>query len=230
MDEAALFRLLSWLSPAFPVGAFSYSHGLEWAIEVGLVREEASLRAWLEDLLAHGTLAQDACLAALAHRAVECDDRAGFAELRALAAALPPTAELLLETTAQAGAFARTVLAAWPDRAERIRPYLAEPEEPPALVFPLAVAAATAAHGVPRRAALLALVHASTSNLVSAAMRLVPLGQSTGQRVLAALEGAVLDAVARAERARLEELGTGSLVLDWCSLRHETQYTRLFRS
>lgn len=230
MDERALYRLLTWLSPGFPVGAFSYSHGLEWAVEAGLVRAEAALVAWLEDLLALGTLGQDAILLARAHEAVAAGDRAAFAELRALAAALPGTAELLLETSAQGAAFARTCLTAWPDPEGSLAGLLDEPEAPPPLAYPLAVGAVAAAHGVPLAATLAAFLQSVVANLVSAGVRLIPLGQTAGQRALAALEPAVAAAARRAERVGLEELGTASLVLDWCSLAHETQYTRLFRS
>jgi len=230
MDEAALYRLLTWLSPGFPVGAFSYSHGLERAVEAGLVRDEPGLVGWVADLLSHGTLGQDAILLARAHAAVEAEDEEGFAELRALAAALPATGELLLETTAQGTAFARTCLAAWPDPEGRLKQLLGEPDAAPPLAYPLAVGAAAAAHGIPRAATLWAFLLSVVANLVSAAVRLIPLGQTAGQRALAALEPAVRAAARRAERADLDELGTASLVLDWCSLSHETQYTRLFRS
>jgi urease accessory protein len=212
------------------VGAFSYSHGLERAVEAGLVRDEPGLVGWLEDLLAHGTLGQEAILLARAHAAVEAEDEEGFAELRALAAALPATGELLLETTAQGVAFARTCLAAWPDPDGRLARLVGEREGPPPLAYPLAVGAAAAAHGIPPAPALLAFLQSVVANLVSAAVRLIPLGQTAGQRALAALEPAVRAAALRAERADLDELGSASLVLDWCSLSHETQYTRLFRS
>jgi urease accessory protein len=230
MDEAGLYRLVTWLSPGFPVGAFSYSHGFERAVEAGLVRDEPGLVGWLEDLLAHGTLGQEAILLARAHAAVEAEDEEGFAELRALAAALPATGELLLETTAQGVAFARTCLAAWPHPDGRLARLVGEPEGPPPVAYPLAVGAAAAAHGIPPAPALLAFLQSVVANLVSAAVRLIPLGQTAGQRALAALEPAVRAAALRADRADLDELGSASLVLDWCSLSHETQYTRLFRS
>lgn len=228
--EAALYRLASWLSPAFPVGAYSYSHGLERAIEAGLVRDAAGLALWLGDLLDHGGPRTDAVLLARGHDAVAAGDPAAFAELRAIGAALAPTAELALESRAQGAAFARTVLAAWPDPAGRLAAWLGEPEAPPALVYPLAVAACAACAGIPRGPAVLLYLQAVSANLVSAAVRLVPLGQSDGQRVLAALEPAVVRAAREAENTPLDEIGGAALVVEWCSLSHETQYTRLFRS
>ncbi len=193
------------------------------------MRYEAGLVVWLEDLLGHGTLGQDAILSARAHEAVTAGDRAAFAEPQALGAALPITGELLLGTSAQGAAFARTCLAARPAPDGSLAGLLDEPERAPVLAYPLAVGAVAAAHGVPLAATLGAFLQSVMANLVSAAVRLIPLGQTAGQRALAALEPAAA-AARRAERAGLEELGTASLVLDWCSLSPATQYTRLFRS
>lgn len=228
--EAALYRLASWLSPSFPIGSFSYSHGLEWAVEAGLVRDRPSLERWLEDLLRHGGPHSDAVLLARGHDAVQRQDLAGFAELRATAVALLATAELALESTAQGAAFARTASSCWPDPAGRLESLLAEPEAPPALVYPLAVAAVAAVHGIPRGPTVLLYLQSVVANLVSAAVRLVPLGQSDGQRAMAHLEEPVTKAAAAAEATPLSELATATFMVEWCSLAHETQYTRLFRS
>ena len=118
--EAALYRLLAWLSPAYPGGAYTYSHGLEWAVEAGLVRDRAGLVAWLSTVLRSGGGWQDAVLLAHAHRAVADGDDAGWRELRAMAPAWTPTAELALETRAQGEAFAAASLASWPDPAGRL--------------------------------------------------------------------------------------------------------------
>jgi urease accessory protein len=227
VTEEGFLKLLAWLSPAYPVGAFSYSHGLEWAVEAGLVRDGASLLAWLEDVLRQGSGWADAVLFARAHDAVSVDDRAAWAALGELAAALPPTAELELETMAQGAAFTRTTLATWPDEAGRLRGWIGSD---PAPAYPLAVAAVCAAHGVGLGAALPAYLHALLANFVSAGVRLVPLGQTDGQRVTAGLCGIIRHVAEGAAAASLDELGTSSLVIDWCSMQHETQYTRLFRS
>ena len=225
--EAALFRLLAWLSPAYPVGAYTYSHGLEWAVEAGLVGDRAGLVAWLATVLRSGGGWQDAVLLAHAHRAVTDGDDALWRGLRALAQAWAPTAELALETRAQGEAFATASLASWPDAGGRLARLL---DDGPGLTYPLAVGAVAAAHGVPLTLVLPAYLQAFAANLVSAAVRAVPLGQTDGQKALAALEPVVAEVALAARDCPLDELGTATLMVDLCSMRHETQYTRLFRS
>ena len=225
--EAAFYRLLAWLSPAYPVGAYSYSHGLEWAVEAGLVRDRASLESWLDAVLRHGGGWQDAVLLAHAHRRVSDRDDAGWHELRATAQAWAPTAELALETRAQGEAFAVASLASWPDPGDRLPGLLADGA---GLTYPLAVAAVAAVHKVPLPMVLPAYLQAFAANLVSAAVRAIPLGQTDGQKALAALEPVVANVAALATACPLDELGTATLMVDVCSMRHETQYTRLFRS
>lgn len=225
--EPALFRLLAWLSPAYPVGGYTYSHGLEWAVEQGRVRDRPSLEAWLDVVLRHGGGWSDAVLLAHAHRVVVADDLAAWQALRTLAQALAPTAELALETRAQGEAFAQASLACWPDAAGRLPALLVDG---PGLTYPLAVAAVAACHAVPLPLLLPAYLQAVAANLVSAAVRLVPLGQTDGQRATAALEPIVREVAALAPDCPLAELGTATLMVDVCSMRHETQYTRLFRS
>ncbi len=225
--EAALYRLHAWLSPAFPVGAYSYSHGLEWAVDAGLVRDRAGLESWLATILRHGGGWQDAVLLAHAHRTVAAGDEAAWLALRDLAQAWAPTAELALETRAQGEAFAAAGLASWPDPDGRLPALLADG---PGLTYPLAVGAVAAAHLVPLPLVLPAYLQAFAANLVSAAVRAVPLGQTDGQQALAALEPVVAEVAARAPSCALDDLGTAALMVDLCSMRHETQYTRLFRS
>jgi urease accessory protein len=208
-----LLKLQTWLSPAFPVGAFSYSHGLEWAVETALVTDRATLVDWIEGLLAHGTGRIDAMLFAAAWRA----QGAALDEVAALAAAFRGTRELALETAQQGEAFAKSVGTGWG-------------APPPAAAYPVAVGAASRAHGLALETALPLFVQAFAANLVSAGVRLVPLGQSDGLRALAALEAAVREAAQDAMTAPLDDLGAAAPMLDWCSMRHETQYTRLFRS
>lgn len=223
--SAWLYRLMAWLSPAYPVGAFSYSHGLEWAVEQGLVRDRPSLEAWLEDVLRHGGGRIDAILCAHAYAAAALGDRATLVGLRDLGEALAPTRELALETLSQGEAFRTTTLAAWPD-VERLAELL--PDRLPA--YPIAVGAAAAVAAIPLLPALEAYLHAFAANLTSAGVRLIPLGQTDGQRVLAGLELLCAELAEAARLAPLDDLGTATLMVDWCSMRHETQYTRLFRS
>ena len=224
--NAALYRLMTWLSPAYPVGAFSYSGGLEWAVEAGDVGDAESLRGWLAVVLAHGSGFCDAVFLACAHRAASAGDDAGLRAVAELAAAFAPSKERHLETTAQGRAFLEATRAAWPCAVlERFATLWAGP-----VAYPVAVAVAATGHGIAAEASLIAYLQSIAANLVSAGMRLVPLGQSDGQRVLAALEGVVADTAARACATPLDEVGGAAFRADLAGLRHETQYTRLFRS
>ncbi len=224
MSSGALYRLLAWLSPGYPVGAFAYSHGLEWAVETGAVADWAGLDRWLRDLLAHGGAWTDAVLFARAHDAAIAGDRAGLAEINDLAVALCPSSERRLETTAQGNAFLLATRASWPWDDDDVNAI------PGDCAYPVAVAWAAAGHGLPLEPALHAYVHAVAANLISAGVRLIPLGQTDGQRVLAALEDAVAQTAAAAQVADLAALGGCAFLSDVAAMRHETQYTRLFRS
>jgi urease accessory protein len=221
-----LYRLLAWLSPAYPIGGFSYSHGIETAVEEGFVINRASLVAWLQTVLQAGTGCVDAALFAAAWRAAHAKDWPAFDSVAERAAAWRGTSEMALESRQQGGSFLSITRTAWPHADldathERLGGELA---------LPVAVALAAAAHGIALEAALEGYLHAFTANLISAALRSVPLGQSDGQIALASLEPAVRKAVEAAVNADLDEVGTATPLLDWCSMRHETQYTRLFRS
>jgi urease accessory protein len=220
---AALYRLQAWLSPGYPVGAFSFSSGLEWAIEAGDIVDAPSLQRWITVILGDGGGFCDAVFFVHAHRAIEQGDSTALAAVAELALAFAPSKERHLETTAQGGAFLAATRAAWPCSAlDRLG---AGP-----CAYPVAVAAAAAGHGIPLAPALAAYLHALAANLISAGVRLVPLGQTDGQRVLAALEPVVAATASRALETPLDEVGSAAFRADLASLRHETQYTRLFRS
>jgi urease accessory protein len=225
-DAAALYRLLTWLSPAFPVGGFSYSSGIEWAVEAGDITDAVSLREWLGAMLTDGSGFCDALFLAQAHRAVsDCDQRA-LGDIAELAAAFVPSRERQLETSMQGRAFIETARAAWP--CEGLEQAIASCRG--AIVYPIAVGLVAAVHAISLAPVLHAFLHALTSNWISAGGRLIPLGQTDCQRVLAALEAVVTATAARAMHARLDDLGSATFRADLASLRHETQYTRLFRS
>jgi urease accessory protein len=226
-DElAGFYRLMTWLSPSFPVGAFSYSSGLEWAVEAGDVINLITLQDWLTSMLADGSSLCDGVFLAHAHRYVMAGDDPGLAELSELAAAFVPSRERQLETTAQGRAFVETIRAAWNcERLERAMQRLGQ-----APVYPVAVGIVSAAHGIPLPITLHAFLHALTANWISAAARLVPLGQTDSQRALAALEPVITTTGERAQLATIDELGSATFRADIASMRHEAQYTRLFRS
>jgi len=226
VSSAALCRLMAWLSPAYPVGAFSYSSGLEWAVEADEVRDAETLRRWLAVVIGAGSGHCDAVFFAHAHRAAASEDQTVLREVAELAAAFAPSRERHLETTAQGRAFLDTTQAAWPCCAlERLVAIWPGP-----YAYPIAVAVAAAGHGIALAPALHAYLHAVTANLISAGIRLIPLGQTDGQRVLAALQPVIEATAARARATALAEVGSAAFRADLASMRHETQYTRLFRS
>jgi urease accessory protein len=225
-EAAALYRLMTWLSPSFPVGAFSYSSGIEWAVEAGDIHDAASLRDWLASMLADGSGFCDGVFLAHAHRAAASLDDAGLREVAELAAAFVPSRERHLETSAQGRAFIEIARAAWNgDGLDRMVSCCDG-----IVVYPVALALVSAAHEIPLAPTLHAFLHALISNWISAGARLIPLGQTDSQRVLAVLEPIVVSTVKRALEASLEQLGGATFRADLASMRHETQYTRLFRS
>jgi urease accessory protein len=225
-EAAALYRLMTWLSPAFPVGAFSYSSGIEWAVEAGDIVDPASLRDWLGAMLAEGAGFCDGVFLAQAHRAASSFEYARLRHVAELAAAFVPSRERQLETSAQGRAFIDIARAAW--NCDGLEQLISSCDG--TIVYPVAVGLVSAAHGIAPAPAIHALFHALTSNWISAAARLVPLGQTDSQRVLASLEPVVVSTAKRALAASLDDLGSATFRADLASMRHETQYTRLFRS
>ena len=218
--------LMVWLSPAFPVGAFAYSHGLEWACEVGDIHDAATLTAWLRDLLEHGSLRNDAILCGCAFRAAASADEAALAETAEYALALAGSAERRLETVTQGNAFVIAARAAWPCPAlDRLKAVV-----PGDVAYPVALGVTATGHGLPLLSTLEAFGLGIVANLISAAVRLGAIGQTDGQRVTAALLPASTLLAREAQEAGLDAIGGCALRSDIAALRHETQYSRLFRS
>ena len=219
IETAALVRLMSWLSPAFPVGGFNYSHGLEQAVADGLVSERDSLAGWLETLLAHGSAWNDLVLLAEAWRqATQAGDLSGLAEL---AEALSGSAERHLETMNQGSAFLAAA-ARWDDTApEGLGPRAA---------LPVAVGACAARSGLPLEACLAAYLQAFVSNQVQAGQRLMPIGQTGGIDVLSRLEPLIGEIASRAASSTLDDLGSTALNAEIAAMRHETLPSRIFVS
>jgi len=225
-ETAALYRLMSWLSPSFPVGGFSYSSGIEWAVEAGDIRDAASLKDWLAAMLTDGSGFCDGVFLAHAHRAATDHDARALRDVVELAAAFVPSRERQLETTSQGRAFIEIARTAWD--CDGLSHALAQCDG--AIVYPVAVGIVSAAHAIRLAPTLFAFLHALVSNWISAGSRLIPLGQTDSQRVLAAFEEIVSATADRAVHASLDDLGAATFRADLASLRHETQYTRLFRS
>jgi len=226
LNGSALYRLMAWLSPAYPIGAFSYSSGIEWAVEAGDITDAASLKRWLAVMIADGSGFCDAVFFAHAYRAVTQSDEGALRAVAELAAAFAPSKERHLETTAQGRAFLEATRAAWPT--PPLDCLLANSNGGVAL--PVAVGVASAGHRIALAPALRAYLQAFAANLVSAGVRLIPLGQTDGQRVLAALEHVVAASAERASGTALDEVGGAAFRADIAGMRHESQHTRLFRS
>ncbi|MBB4236060.1 urease accessory protein UreF [Rhizobium esperanzae] len=215
----ALLRLTAWLSPAFPIGSFAYSGGLERAVADGLVTDAASLAAWICTLFGHGSVWNDAVLLAESHRRQA--EPAHLAEVAALAEALAGSRERHQETMLLGEAFLAAARA-WPDEVfDRL---------PGKAAYPIAVGAVAGAHGIRPEEVLAVFLHAYASQAVSSGIRLGVAGQKDGVAVLAGLEAQIAKVARRAASSTLDDLGSATVQADIASLRHETQATRLFRS
>src|SRR5215510_15041255 len=225
----ALMRLQSWLSPAFPIGSYSYSHALEWAVEAGYVLDRKALVDWLEACLCYGSGRNEAIFFSTAWSSTMDDDRAKLFEISELAAAFRGTSEFALESSQQATACIAALRQVWPDRVlDWLWDILRDRRVQPALAIVLGVCSAR--QGIPASLALPAFLQSYVANLVTAGVRLIPLGQTEGLLAIAELEEAVLAVSAQTKWATIEDLGSAAFMVDFCSAMHETQYTRLFRS
>ena len=225
----SLLRQQSWLSPTFPTGSYSYSHGIEWAVEAGHIHDRTSLVDWLEADLCYGSGRNEAIFFIESWRCAKSDNCRKLLEISELAGAFRGTSEFALETLQQAKACLTTLRHVWPDPLfESLSVFLAELKIAPVLSVVLGVC--TARQDIPAILALPAFLQSYLANLVTAGVRLIPLGQTDGQLAIAELESAVLAVAAQAEKATIHDLGSAAFMVDISSALHETQYTRLFRS
>jgi urease accessory protein len=221
-EMQTLLPLFAWLSPSYPVGSYAYSHTLEWAVETGDVTNEASLTEWLTDLMNLGAGRNDAILLCHAYRALEAGNADELDAVNDLALALAPSAELHLEMSQQGRSFLDATVSAWPS--PRLFPLEGE------VAFPVAVGMTAAAHDMPLPITAGAYLFAVVQTLVSAAIRLAPIGQTGGSRVCADLSATVQDVARKAQDLTLDDIGGSTFRADLGSFHHENQYTRLFRS
>jgi urease accessory protein len=225
----ALLRLQSWLSPAFPIGSYSYSHALEWAVEAGYVLDRRTLVDWLEATLCYGSGRNEAIFFKVAWRSTVDEDRATLFEVAEAAAAFRGTSEFALESSQQAVACLAVLRQVWPDRTVAwLSDILRERGVQPSLAVVLGVCSAR--QGIPACLAMPAFLQSYLANLVTAGVRLIPLGQTEGQLAIAELEESVLAVSTKNQAATIDDLGSAGFMVDLCSAMHETQYTRLFRS
>lgn len=222
-DPAALLKLQTFLSPAFPVGGFAYSHGLEWLIETGVIGDAETLQRWIAVVLESGSGWNDAVLFSAAHRAAATGRDGDLRAVAELAEALAGSRERHLETMAQGRAFLQAAGAFDCPPAKMLR-------ADDGAAYPVAVGAVAAGHAIPESIALPAFLNAFAANLVSVAVRLVPIGQSAGLAALAALHPVILIVAARALAADLDDLGSATVAADIASMRHETLRSRVFRT
>ncbi len=213
MSTEAVLTLAQWLSPGFPIGAYAYSHGLEQAIDSGAIRDVTALGVWLEDIVAQGSGRCDVILLGEAHRARDED----IAAIDATARAFCASSERLTETVDQGAAFSRTVDAVWNT-------------DLGALTYPVAVGRAARLHDLPLDLTARMYLHAFTANLISAAVRLVPLGQTEGQRLLASLAPLIAQTAKDAIGETCDALTSTCFAADIAAMRHETQYSKVFRT
>ncbi|MEQ1522267.1 MAG: urease accessory protein UreF [Aestuariivirga sp.] len=213
-EPQQLLQLLAFMSPAFPVGGFAYSHGLEWAIDDGTVTSADEVKEWIESLLVHGSGWNDAVLFAQAYDA----DEDARMEIDELALALAASRERALETTDLGQSFAKAVAIMSVSEAMNFQAY------------PVAVAAAGQKACIDKRSGLLAYLQAFSNNLIAVAVRLVPLGQTKGLEVMRDLMPLISQTAERAMWATFSDLGSSTLLSDIASMKHETQYSRVFRS
>ena len=213
-EPRQLLQLLAFMSPAFPIGSFAYSHGLEWAIDDGVLTSADDVRGWIESLLANGSGWNDAVLFAAAFDA----SHAARQEIDGLALALAASRERALETSDLGQSFAKATTTFLRDNVADFQTY------------PVAVAAACKDSGLGKHAALLAFLQANSNNLIAVAVRLIPLGQTKGLEVMRDLMPIIAETAKRAIVSGLEDLGSSTLLSDIASMKHETQYSRVFRS
>lgn len=211
MRTDQLLTLVQWLSPSYPVGAFAYSHGLEWAVDARQVTDRETLKAWLETVLRHGAGRTDALFLCAAYRAEDTS------EVDALARAFAPSVERLRETVLQGEAFCRATRDVWDT-------------DMPAMTYPVAVGCAARMQSLPLDQTLQVFLHAFISNLAAAGMRLIPLGQTEGQIVIKDLAATCIDIADTAMKGTLDDLSSTAFMSDIASMKHETQYSRIFRT
>ena len=206
-----LITVMQWLSPAFPIGGFAYSHGLEWAIDKGYVSNREELKKWISDLLEYGSLKNDAILIKLVLQGSDPK------EINELAMALCPASERLLETQLQGGAFCKIMRDVWNLEIDD-------------LILPIAFALAAKNESIDQNLVVPAYLHSFCSNLISVAMRLIPIGQTDGQKTLRELSPLILDSVKSVAKSDIDDLGSNCFLSDVSAMQHEYLQSRVFKT
>ncbi|MGD1932907.1 MAG: urease accessory protein UreF [Candidatus Phaeomarinobacter sp.] len=226
MNRADLYKLMAWLSPSYPVGAFTYSHGLEWLVEERSITDASDLVNWIGFLVQHGSGRNDSILFSATYAATKVQDMPALHRIAALAFSLTASRERALETLSQGDAFARVTKDTW--QSSTLKQLHEDGCE--TVAYPVAVAITACDHGIDVAPAMDAYIHGFVANLVSAGVRLIPLGHTDGQKAMIALKTSVEDASRNALGMTLDDLGSSAFLADIAAMKHETQYTRLFRT
>lgn len=212
--DAQVLTLAQWLSPAFPVGAFAYSHGLEAAVDMGWLGDEGSFEAWLCDVLECGAGRSDALFLAASYHA---PDAAARAQIDATARAFAASAERLLEAQAQGAAFCKLTNGIWGMKLDE-------------LLYPIALGAAGRSEGLPLALTTQMYLQAFASNLIAAAQRLLPLGQTEGQAILRRVAVLCSEIAETTVHGDLACLASTAFLSDIAAMKHQTLHTRIFRT
>ena len=209
--DLKFMTVMQWMSPAFPIGAFAYSHGLEWAIDKGHVNNGEKLQKWITDLLEYGSLRTDAISISLILRGHD------FKKMNELSMALCPARERLLETKLQGSAFAKIIEDVWQ-------------QDIGELSLPVAVALAAKNQSIEQDLILPAYLQAFCSNLISVAIRLIPIGQTEGQRIMFELSSTISDLVQSASESEIDNLNSACFFSDVSAMEHEHLQPRIFKT
>ena len=209
--DSKLITVMQWLSPAFPIGGFAYSHGLEWAINKGYVSNREELQKWVSDLLEYGSLKNDAILIKLVLKGSDPK------EINEIAIALCPANERLSETQLQGGAFCKIMREVWSLEIDD-------------LTLPIALALAAKNESIDQNLVLPAYLHSFCSNLISVAMRLIPIGQTDGQKTLRELSPLISDSVRAVAKSDKDDLGSACFLSDVSAMQHEYLQPRVFKT
>ena len=209
--DSKLITVMQWLSPAFPIGGFAYSHGLEWAINKGYVSNREELQKWVSDLLEYGSLKNDAILIKLVLQGSDPK------EINDLALALCSASERLSETQLQGGAFCKIMREVWSLEIDE-------------LTLPIALALAAKNENIDQNLVVPAYLHSFCSNLISVAMRLIPIGQTDGQKTLRELSPLISDSVRAVAKSDKDDLGSACFLSDVSAMQHEYLQPRVFKT
>lgn len=212
--NSQILTLTQWLSPAYPIGAFAYSHGLEAATDQGWVNDPAGLEAWLETVLNHGAGRSDALLIAAAYHAENAHD---LRDIDKTARSFAASKERLLESDQQGASFAKITEIVWGGQLA-------------GLTYPVALGAASRQENLPLDLTQTLYLQAFLSNLIAAGQRLAPIGQTAGQQIQYRLSDRIPAIVDAASNGDLTQLWSTSFLGDIASMKHETQYARIFRT